>query len=206
MAQASVRGPQWGWCEHAPQSSSMRQLAGTPRKAPLVPNLCAHPSPCPLSPLPGPPTCLRQPGQNLVAMWDVGAALAAGINAQPVRVWAEHTDMVSTLCGVPGMPHLFVSGEAQPRPPGGAPAASCVQRAPPAACSNIFFLLRSVRGCSRGFLSPCMRHLAPCWPPTRAPATRRPRPDNAAVGHARGALCRSTRVGGGRGGGHASRA
>lgn len=43
-------------------------------------------------------------------MYDLGTALAAGVNAQPLRVWSEHTDLVSCLSAVPGQPNLFVSG------------------------------------------------------------------------------------------------
>ena len=44
-------------------------------------------------------------------MYDLGTALSAGVNAQPLRTWTEHTDLVSCLSAVPGQPNLFVSGD-----------------------------------------------------------------------------------------------
>jgi hypothetical protein len=43
-------------------------------------------------------------------MYDLGGALAAGVNAQPVRTWSEHQGIITCLAPVPGMPHLFASG------------------------------------------------------------------------------------------------
>jgi hypothetical protein len=43
-------------------------------------------------------------------MYDLGSALSAGVNAQPVRMWNEHQAIVTCLAPVPGSPHLFVSG------------------------------------------------------------------------------------------------
>ncbi|KAI8467135.1 MAG: quinon protein alcohol dehydrogenase-like superfamily [Monoraphidium minutum] len=54
------------------------------------------------------------PGQpsagEVVCMYDLGSALQAGVNAQPLRTWREHQDLVSCVSPVPGQPHIFVSG------------------------------------------------------------------------------------------------
>ena len=49
--------------------------------------------------------------QEAVCDWDMAAALAAGASARPVRVWAEHADLVTCVCALPGQPSMFVSGE-----------------------------------------------------------------------------------------------
>lgn len=53
---------------------------------------------------------LRTNPSEAVCLYDLGAALSAGVNAQPLHEWREHTDLISCISAMPINPNLFLTG------------------------------------------------------------------------------------------------